>query len=89
MPPLSNPCCACLTAVAKHFALLGLAFGLLWIPRLAAGQTPSITGARDLFTGRPAAGGQAWATAPLDSASWGHPWPQKRNRLPRTSRNYP
>lgn len=67
---MSNPCCACLTAVAKHFALLGLAFGLLWIPRLAAGQTPSITGARDLFTGRPAAGGKAWATATLDSASW-------------------
>jgi len=47
------------------------ACALVGLPRPAAGQTPpSMTGSRDLFTGRPAGGGKAWATAALDSAAW-------------------
>lgn len=71
MPRMWNRFCACLTAVDKCLAICAVVLCLGGLPRPAAGQTPpSITGTRDVFTGRPAAGGKAWATASLDSASW-------------------
>lgn len=68
---MSNPCCACLTAVAKGISATLVALGLVSLPLLGMGQTPpSLTGAEPALTGRPAAGGKAWAAAALDSASW-------------------
>lgn len=66
-----NRFCACSIAVDKCLAICAVVLCFGGLPRPAAGQTPpSITGTRDVFTGRPAAGGKAWATASLDSAAW-------------------
>ena len=71
---MSNPCCACLTAVAKvliRCVAVVLAACVAGATLPAAAQTaPSLTGAQRVPTGRPAADGKAWATAALDSTTW-------------------